>query len=84
MNIDRWATVVSSIGTCFGTVIILFTLLEMGQQRKTTYKPDLVFGGNNISHIYTNKSTGTRAIWSSTSLSEIELKKRIYGKQTRS
>jgi len=73
MRIDRFAAVVSSIGTFSATVIILFTLFELGNQRKSAYKPDLVFGKKDF-YIYANKSTNTADIWSPIPLTRSDFK----------
>jgi len=80
MRITAFATLVSSIGTCCATVILLFTLIEMGNQRKSAYMPNLVLGRSNF-YIYANKSTGTVDIWSPIKLTESDLKavKRLGG-----
>jgi hypothetical protein len=71
MSIDRLATLVSSVGTFFGALIILFTLLEIAKQRKSTYRPDLVFGRNEF-YIYGNDSTKTTDIWSPIKLTKAD------------
>jgi hypothetical protein len=59
---NRFATLVTTFATFATTVIILLTLFEMANQRKSAYKPDLVFGTQNSFSIDINKSTNTPEI----------------------
>jgi hypothetical protein len=43
MTIDRLIALISSLGTLFSSILVLFTLIEMQKQRKNTIKPELVF-----------------------------------------
>ena len=71
MSIDQVVSLISSGGTFISTIIILFTLLEMGKQRRSAYKPDLILAKQRF-YIYQSQKE-TPFIWSTELLNEKEV-----------
>lgn len=68
-NIDRIIALISSIGTFISAIVVIFTLREMKEQRKSAYRPELIVNNSNF-FIYSD-TNGRRyfpAIWSNKEL----------------
>ena len=48
MGIKQWTLLLSSIAPFISTVVIFFTLIEMRNQRRSAYKPDIVLEETNF------------------------------------
>ena len=57
MHTKDWITLLTSIAAFISALLVLFTIIEMRNQRKSSYKPDIIIKGEGFIINWNEKNT---------------------------